>query len=88
MKMRTKNRMDEENQESMKLGIYKGGPQKLKSSGDRRYVWGGEGKCNNHDNSHSSLNEVCEEICKFIIEIRTREKDENGWRYSRMDEDR
>ncbi len=38
MKMRTKNRMDEENQESMKLGIYKGGPQKLKSSGDRRYV--------------------------------------------------
>ncbi len=39
MKMRTKNRMDEENQESMKLGIYKGGRQKLKSSGgDRRYV--------------------------------------------------
>jgi hypothetical protein len=30
--------MDEENQESMKLGIHKGGPQKLKSSGVRRYV--------------------------------------------------
>jgi hypothetical protein len=30
--------MDEENQEMMKLGIHKGGPQKLKRSGDRRYV--------------------------------------------------
>jgi hypothetical protein len=63
-------KMDEETQEWMKLGSHKGGPQKLESAGVRRCACCGQGKCNNNDTSHPSSNEVCEEICKFLVKMR------------------